>query len=101
MGPKAKRLTQCPLPLTRPSAKHKLLDKKPAVTTVVETEKTVALQQCQPHIVFSTFKCQGVTFRQKIEDNTLHAWSKLENVTFEVISNAKTNKHGVPILGDM
>lgn len=58
--------------------------------------------KCKPHVVFTTFKCPKCnSLRQKIEDNTLHAWSKMNKVTFEVIANAKTNKHGVPILGDM
>lgn len=57
---------------------------------------------CQPHVVFTTFKCPKCdSLRQTIEDNTLHTWSKMNDVTFKVIANAKTNEHGVPILGDM
>ena len=73
-------------------------DKKPKPSEAANSSKV----NCQPHIVFSTFKCPKCdSLRQKIEDNTLHTWSNLEKVTFEVISNATTNKHGVPILGDM
>ena len=58
--------------------------------------------KCKRHVVFTRFICPKCdSIRQKIEDNTLHTWSKMFRVTFEVISNAKTNEHGVPILGDM
>ena len=68
----------------------------------VRLDTRESVTACQPHVVFTTFKCPKCdSLRQKIEDNTLHTWSKMNKVTFEVISNMATNEHGVPILGDM
>jgi rhamnogalacturonan II specific xylosyltransferase len=73
--------------------------KEIVVPKIVTTSHEVI---CQPHVVFTTFKCPKCdSLRQTIEDNTLHTWSKMNEVTFKVIANAKTNEHGVPILGEM
>ena len=91
-----------PTELSKPSTN--LGSVEPSTKLDALTPKIQVLENkiCQPHVVFTTFKCPKCdSLRQKIEDNTLHTWSKMNRVTFEVISNAKTNEHGVPILGDM
>ena len=73
-----------------------------AVAKVVAKPVSKPMTPCQPHVVFTTFKCPKCdNLRKRIEDNTLHMWSEMETVTFEVISDVQTNNHSVPILGAM
>ena len=77
---------------------QKNLTLKAPIETLPVTHEAI----CNPHIVFSTFKCPKCdSLRQRIEDNTLHVWSNMNKVTFEVVSDVATNKYNVPILGDM
>ena len=80
---------------------------EPYVPVHVEFKQTLrtarkAKRVCNPHVVFTTFKCPRCSdLRKTIEENTEHVWSKMHGVEFRVLVATKKNEHGVPLLGHM
>ena len=75
-------------------------------TTTLNNNKNENYNDCQPHVIFTTFVCSDKPcspLRTLIERNTYHIWSSFPRATFLSISasSVRTNIYGIPVLGDM